>query len=156
MSKQPRMRSSRSSLVARGPTVVDAVRPAGHPVAVTEPGFAPSDTPLGVDGVETAVFDGEAVLFDESAAMVHRLNAVAAAVWLLCDGETTVASMPSELAEVFATPAADLVAPIDEALEGLAAAGLLVGRAGPVHLSLMPEPRRAADGTPILVAPPDP
>ena len=136
--------------------VVDVDHLAGHPVAVTEPGFAPSDTPLGVDGVETAVFDGEAVLFHESAAMVHRLNAVAGAVWLLCDGETTVASMPDELAGVFGVPAGDLVGPIDEALDGLAAAGLLVGRAGPVHLPLVPEPRRAADGTPILVAPPDP
>ena len=130
--------------------------PAGHPGAVTDPRFAPSDTPLGVDGVETAVFDGEAVLFHESAAMVHRLNAVAGAVWLLCDGETTVASMPDELAEVFGVPAGDLVDPIGEALDGLAAAGLLVGqdRTDP------PAPRarapRAADGTPILVAPPDP
>ncbi len=42
------------------------------------------------------IFDGEAVLFQESASMVHRLNAVAGAVWLLCDGETTVESMPGE------------------------------------------------------------
>jgi hypothetical protein len=123
---------------------------------VTTPGFAPSDTPLGVDGVETAVFDGEAVLFHESAAMVHRLNAVAGAVWLLCDGETTVASMPDELAEVFGVAAGDLVEPISEALAGLAAAGLLVGLPGPIHVPLVPEPLRAADGTPILVAPPDP
>jgi hypothetical protein len=136
--------------------VVDVAHPAGHPGEVTEPGFAPSDTPLGVDGVETAVFDGEAVLFHEDAAMVHRLNAVAGAVWLLCDGETTVASMPDELAGVFDVPADDLVGPIAEALDGLAAAGLLVGQAGPIHLPLIPEPHRAADGTPILVAPPDP
>jgi hypothetical protein len=125
-------------------------------VPVTDPRFAPSDTPLGVDGVETAVFDGEAVLFHESAAMVHRLNAVAGAVWLLCDGETTVASMPDELAQVFGMPAGDLVDPIGEALAGLAAAGLLVGEAAPIHLPLVPEAPRAADGTPILVAPPDP
>ena len=136
--------------------VVDGGGRAGHPGAVTAAGFAPSDTPLGVDGVETAVFDGEAVLFDERASMVHRLNAVAGAVWLLCDGETTVASMPDELAEVFGVPAGDLVEPIGEALDGLAAAGLLVGQPGPIHLPLVPEAPRAADGTPILVAPPDP
>ena len=102
------------------------------------------------------MFDGEAVLFDEGASMVHRLNAVAGAVWLLCDGETTVASMPDELAEVFGVPAADLAGPIGEALDGLAAAGLLVGQDAPIHLPLVPEPHRAADGTPILVAPPDP
>jgi hypothetical protein len=123
---------------------------------VTAAGFAPSDTPLGVDGVETAVFDGEAVLFHESASMVHRLNAVAGAVWLLCDGETTVASMPDELAEVFGVPANDLVEPVTDALDGLAAAGLLVGRDAPIHLPLTPEPPHAADGTPILVALPDP
>ena len=136
--------------------VVDVVGPGGHPVAVNDHGFAPSDTPLGVDGVETAVFDGEAVLFHESAAMVHRLSAVAGAVWLLCDGETAVASMPDELAAVFDVPAGDLVGPIGDALDGLAAAGLLVGQDGPIQLPLVPEPRRAADGTPILVAPPDP
>ncbi len=136
--------------------VVDADGPAGHPGAVTDPRFAPSDTPLGVDGVETAVFDGEAVLFHESASMVHRLNAVAGAVWLLCDGETTVAAMADELAGVFSVAPTDLADPIGEALDNLAAAGLLVGRDGPVHLPLVPEPSRAADGTPILVAPPDP
>ena len=125
-------------------------------MAVTEAGFASSDTPLGVDGVETAVFDGEAVLFHESASMVHRLNAIAGAVWLLCDGETTVGSMPDELAEVFSVPAAELAGPTDEALVRLAAAGLLVGRDGPIHLPLVAEPLRSADGTPILVAPPDP
>jgi hypothetical protein len=125
-------------------------------VPVTDSRFAPSDTPLGVDGVETAVFDGEAVLFHESAAMVHRLNAVAGAVWLLCDGKTTVASMPGELSEVFGVPAGDLVDPIGEALAGLAAAGLLVGEPAPIHVPLVPEAPRAADGTPILVAPPDP
>ena len=123
---------------------------------MTDPRFAPSDTPLGVDGVEVAIFDGEAVLFHESASMVHRLNAIAGAVWLLCDGETTVAAMPGELAEVFSAPAADLVGPIGEALDGLSAAGLLVGDDQPVHLELEQEPQRAADGTPILVAPPDP
>jgi hypothetical protein len=106
--------------------------------------------------VEVAIFEGEAVLFQESASMVHRLNAIAGAVWLLCDGETTVAAMPGELAEVFSVPAAELVRPVEEALGGLAAAGLLVGDGQPVHVKLEPEPTRAADGTQIVVAPPDP
>jgi hypothetical protein len=126
-------------------------------VAVSDqPRFGPDDTPLGVDGVETAVFDGEAVLFDEPASMVHRLSAVAGAVWLLCDGETTVASMPDALAEVFGVPAGDLAGPVAEALAGLDAAGLLVGGDRPIHLTIDPEPVTAADGTPVLVAPPDP
>ena len=140
----------------RGSVVVDAGDPAGHPGAVTEAGIAPSDTPLGIDGVETAVFDGEAVLFDEQAAMVHRLNAIAGAVWLLCDGETTVATMPDELAEVFGVPADELTEPIGKALAGLASAGRLAGHDAPLQVPLVAEAPRAADGTPILVAPPDP
>ena len=88
--------------------------------------------------------------------MVHRLNAVAGAVWLLCDGETTVASMPDELAEVFGVPPADLVGPIGEALDSLAAAGLLVGEDAPIHLPSCPSRRGRPTAPPILVAPPDP
>lgn len=129
---------------------------AGHPGSMNAPAFAPTDTPLGVDGVETAIFEGEAVLFHEDAAMVHRLSAMAGAVWLLCDGETEVASMPAELAEVFATPADELVGLVGEALDALHAAGLLDAATAPVRLALEPEPARADDGTEILVAPPDP
>ena len=91
-----------------------AVEPRGrgrHPVAVTNDGpwdqteaaatFAPDDRPEAIADVEVAVFEGEAVLFDVNASMVHHLNAVPAATWLCCDGETTVADMLDELIETF-------------------------------------------------------
>ncbi len=96
----------------------------------------PDDTSGGVAGVEIAVFDGEAVLFDVAASMVHRLNAVAAAVWLLCDGETT-SHRSDELAGVFGVTGRR-PRRARHALDGLAAAGLLVGQAGAPYLP--PEP----------------
>ena len=123
---------------------------------VTSARFADTDIPLGVDGVETAVFDGEAVLFRESTRMVHRLNAVAGSVWLLCDGATPVGSMAAELGEVFGVPATELTDGIHQALQQLADEGLLVGSDQPQRLHLEPVEEQAPDGSRILAAPPDP
>ena len=94
--------------------------------------FAPDDRPQGIAEVEVAVFDGEAVLFDATSSMVHHLNAVPAATWLCCDGETTVAEMLDELIDVFsATEPADietLTSAVHESLARFATEGLLVGR----------------------------
>jgi hypothetical protein len=128
----------------------------GHHGAVTEAVFARDDRPAGIDGVETTVFDGEAVLFHEATSMLHRLGAVAAAAWLLADGETTVDSMIGEIAEAFDATAADVEAPLDEALASLAGEGLLVGHDGPMRVHLQPVDDVASDGTKILAAPPDP
>ncbi|MEO1058582.1 MAG: PqqD family protein [Actinomycetota bacterium] len=118
--------------------------------------FGPDDRPVAVDDVETAVFEGEMVVFHVGPSIVHRLEAVASAVWLLCDGETTVGSMPDELAELFDIDADELRTPIDDSLRGLAEQGLLVGFSPPQHLVLRPDPQHADDGTEIFEAPPDP
>ena len=118
--------------------------------------FGPSDQPLAVDGVETAVFEGEAVLFSEVTMMLHRLGPLAGAVWLLCDGETSITDMVGELAELFDTDHAELSAAVPEVLVGLAAAGLLVGHEPPVPVTPAVGTSLAADGTPILLPPPNP
>ncbi len=81
----------------RPPTVVDVVGTAGQSGPVPGAHFSATDTPAAIDGVEIAVFDGEAVLFDANSSMVHRLGAIAGAVWLCCDGATDVATMIEEL-----------------------------------------------------------
>ena len=123
---------------------------------VSDSRFADTDMPEGVDGVETAVFDGEAVLFRESTRMVHRLNTVAGSVWLLCDGATLVSSMAGELGEVFGVDADGLQAGVHEALAQLADEGLLVGFEPPNRIVLEPVDEVAPDGSRILTAPPDP
>jgi hypothetical protein len=118
--------------------------------------FAPDDRPQAIADVEVAVFEGEAVLFDPHASMVHHLNAVPAATWLCCDGETTVAGMLDELADVFSvtdpTGLETLTSGVHESLARFAAEGLLVGRPGPARMTMEPVPERAADGTEILIA----
>jgi hypothetical protein len=103
-----------------------------------------------------AVFEGEVVLFRESTRMVHRLNSVAGAVWLVCDGETAVASMADELGEVFGVDPTTLTDGIHEALNQLAAEGLFVGAGEPGRVYLEPVEELASDGSRILHAPPDP
>jgi hypothetical protein len=123
---------------------------------VTDARFADTELPVGVDDVEMAVFDGEMVLFRESTRMVHRLNSVAGAVWLLCDGETAVGSMAAQLGEVFGAEPASLVDVIHQALGQLADEGLLAGGEAPQRLRLEPVEEHAPDGSRLLGVPPDP
>ena len=81
--------------------------------------------PEAVDGVDTAIFDGEAVLFRESTCTIHHLGAIAGAVWMSCDGATSVESMVAQLGDLFGTGAAQLAAVVDEALIELANQSLL-------------------------------
>jgi hypothetical protein len=45
--------------------------------------------------------DGEAVVLDRQAGLVHQLNATATSVWERCDGHTTVTDMAQRLAHAF-------------------------------------------------------
>lgn len=127
-----------------------------HSPAVSDAPFADTDMPLGADDVETAVFEGAAVLFRESTQMVHRLNSVAGSVWLLCDGATPVGSMAGELGELFGVPPAELTDGIHQALQQLAGEGLLGGSDQPQRLYPEHVEAQAPDGGRILAAPPDP
>ncbi len=123
---------------------------------MTDTRFVDTDLPQGVEDVELAVFDGEAVLFRESTRMVHRLNAMAGSVWLLCDGATPVGTMADELGELFSVLPDDVDIHIYEALNQLAEQGLLVGFDAPSQLRFNPVDEMAPDGSRILTAPPDP
>jgi hypothetical protein len=129
----------------------------GSPHAQLHSRFGGDDRPLGVDDVETAVFDGEVVVFHESRLMVHRLNSTAGMVWLLCDGDTSVDEMAVEIGDVLDLDPDGLYEGIYQALDQIADVGLLEG--------IDPLPRRqvssrtemlAPDGSRLLVAPPDP
>ena len=128
-----------------------------HPEPVPGERFSATDTPTAIDRVEIAVFEGEAVLFDEASSMLHRLGAIAGAVWLCCDGDTDVATIIVELAETFALEPGEVTPVVHETLERFADEGLLVGHAVPTRL-VMESPASTAldDGTEILTPPPDP
>jgi hypothetical protein len=94
--------------------------------------------------VATAVFDGEAVLFDERSMMSHRLNAIVAAVWVLCDGATDEAAMLDELAELFPLSHDELAQHVGASIDLLQQSHLLVGSgdpdAPPVVADVVPRP----------------
>jgi hypothetical protein len=117
--------------------------------------FATTDTPTAAGGVEIALFEGEAVLFDAATSMLHRLGAIAAGVWLYCDGATDVTTMITELADTFDLDPDETTTVVYETLERFADEGLLEGH-DTVMRAAAPEPTLAADGTEILTGPPDP
>jgi hypothetical protein len=129
---------------------------AGHPEPVRGERFGDTDRPTAIGDVEIAVFDGEVVLFDEAASMLHRLGAIAGAVWLSCDGSTDVAAIIEELAGMFALQPAEASRIVHETLGRLADEGLLAGHAPVIRNALAAAPTLAADGTEILIAPADP
>lgn len=68
------------------------------PVGLTVPG---SYVPHRVPAVsELEVGDG-LILYVEEADLIHRLNASAALIWRLCDGEVTVGQLAAEIAEEY-------------------------------------------------------
>lgn len=89
--------------------------------------FSDDHRPVAADRVQTAVFDGEAVVYDEATSVVHRLAAVAAATWVCCDGRTTVEAITDVLADSFGTTSTEIRPQVHAALRSLREAGLLVG-----------------------------
>jgi hypothetical protein len=122
---------------------------------VTARGFSSTDTPLAVDDVETAVFEGEAVLFRESTRSVHRVSGLAAAVWMLCDGGTSVDDIATELSDVFATPLDEITPTVIDALAKLDEAQLLVRTDGNTTIVLTDGVELAPDGSRLIACPPD-
>jgi len=119
---------------------------------VTRRALAASDTPAPDQAVETALFadnDFRAVVFDERTAKLHHLNPVASAVWVLCDGTTSVAAVEAELADVLGMDASTAASHVDAAMRQFWDAGLLAGSPAPVVMPNDP-------AVPTLARPPDP
>jgi pyrroloquinoline quinone biosynthesis protein D len=53
--------------------------------------------PTSRSDLATRVVDGEVVILDRANGTVHRLNATAAAIWKLCDGEHSVAAIAEHI-----------------------------------------------------------
>jgi coenzyme PQQ synthesis protein D (PqqD) len=51
--------------------------------------------------ISAGVIDGEAVVLDRQAGLVHQLNPTASYVWERCDGHSTVADIAHQLAQAF-------------------------------------------------------
>ena len=84
------------------------------------------DRPVRHPAIETAVFDEEAVLYDERSGMVHQLNASACAIWMLLDGRP-VRDLVAGLSAATGTAPAEIRRDVLQTIAELAEAGLLIG-----------------------------
>jgi hypothetical protein len=105
-----------------------------------------SERPAPRHDVETAFLAPEAVLLETPTGRVHHLNAGASAVWMLLDGELTIAEIADELADLFDRATTEMVPDVEAAVTDFAARGLLAGTA--------PAGRRSRAS--VLPRPPDP
>ena len=73
----------------------------------------------------TRVVDEEVVILDRANGMVHRLNATAAAVWKLCDGQRNVSGIADEIAAAFDGTPEDLRSDVSRTVADFEQLGLL-------------------------------
>lgn len=117
------------------------------------PPFHAGWRPQQVAGAETALLPGEAVVFHPLAHALHRIEATAAAVWLWCDGTAQPAEIAADLTPEFGGDGRQAAAAVEQALQHLAAHGLLRGSIPPELLHLVAaDEALAADGGRIVTA----
>lgn len=81
--------------------------------------------PRPLDGVEVLTLTDEMVLYLPGQELVVSLNHSAAAVWELCDGQTTAAGISQELGRVLGRPGQELLAEVEAAVGQLVDLGLV-------------------------------
>ncbi|MCK6546407.1 PqqD family protein [Myxococcota bacterium] len=82
--------------------------------------------PARAPGLAHAELDGELVLVHADGGHVVYLNATAALVWSLCDGERTVAEIVALLGEAYPDAAARMASDVEVALRELDRGGCVV------------------------------
>jgi PqqD family protein of HPr-rel-A system len=81
----------------------------------------------------TTTVDGEVVIFDQAAGVVHQLNRTASHIWSLCDGEPDIDDISARLAASFDDVPAAVTQDIVKTLADFERLGLLVD--SPVDVS---------------------
>ena len=81
--------------------------------------------------------DGEAVIYDEDTAELHRLNPTATVVLALCDGTSTMREMSADISEVFGAPVDQVEHQVRAIVRDFQKAQLLVPAGSPVRSETM-------------------
>lgn len=76
-------------------------------------------------GVTVVELDGEAVVYDRSAGVLHHLNAGATLVYRACDGGSTIAELAADIADAVGEPIGRIEPDVRAALRRLRKADLL-------------------------------
>jgi len=90
------------------------------------------DVPARRPDVEWVELDGEAVLYDPTVSMLHRLNRGAAAVWAACDGIVSSDEITRAIAGARAGSSQEIARDVSAAINRLRRLGLLLPAAGEV------------------------
>jgi hypothetical protein len=107
--------------------------------------------------VDVEELDGEALVWDVSRETLHELSRTALLVWTWLDGEQSVGSLASDLADAFGVAVAEVEADVLDVVRTLGHRGLLVGvlsDAGSERAKVLGDDTAAAD--PITVVEPPP
>jgi hypothetical protein len=110
------------------------------------------------DGVASVIVDGQAVLYDEAAKVLHVLDPIGTVVWQCLDGSGTLGEIEADLADVYQMPIKQVRTDVRRLIRQLDRLDLLNGVRGGVHRAppLLAEDT-AADGSPrMLEEPPNP
>ena len=84
-----------------------------------------SECPKRRSDVIAPVVEGEMVVLDLDASLVHQLNVTASFIWDRCDGRCTVSEIAEELAGAFGTNPEASIEAVTAALRRFAELGLL-------------------------------
>lgn len=84
-----------------------------------------TDIPRRRSDLHARLVDGEIVVLDRKADLVHQLNATASFIWQRCDGRATRHDIAAQLVEAFEVDADTAATSVASALEQLARLGLL-------------------------------
>ena len=84
-----------------------------------------TDIPRRRSDLRARVVDGEIVVLDRKADLLHQLNATAGFIWQHCDGRATRHEIAALLVEAFEVDVDTAAASVASALEQLARLGLL-------------------------------
>ncbi len=84
-----------------------------------------SDRPHRVSGITEYEVEDELVLYDPRNDHAHVLNATAAVVWWMCDGEHSVDQIVAELADLYDTESSRIAGDVSTVLKDLASSGLI-------------------------------
>jgi len=97
------------------------LEPRGHPLSSAMGRHRPKRRP----DLSTRVVEGEAVVLDRDASLVHQLNVTASFVWDRCDGRRTVSDIAEQLAGACGTDPDASNEAVTAALRRFAELGLL-------------------------------
>jgi Coenzyme PQQ synthesis protein D (PqqD) len=87
--------------------------------------LSPLEIPARREDVEWIELEGEAVLYDPSAHMLHRLNREAAAVWRSCDGSASTGQITCTLEEAYPASRETIATDVPAVIERLRRLSLL-------------------------------